>query len=115
MARVVSQPTLIVVITGNLSPSVYRLFPALKQNFGGHKYRYDDSMKRVVALWLTTEDDTRHVLPSTGSRISRPSYTVTKCVFIRLPLTRFTDEAYIYIYALAIPVAIATCLIFTFL
>jgi len=32
------------------------MFPALKQNFGGHKFRDDCEMEMVGAWWLTVQN-----------------------------------------------------------
>jgi hypothetical protein len=96
MARVVSQPTLIIVITEELVAERLSSVSGAEAELWRPQVQYDDSMKRGVALWLAIQVDTRHVLPSTGSRIFRPSYSTTKCVFIGLPIIRFTDEAYIF-------------------
>jgi histone-lysine N-methyltransferase SETMAR len=36
----------------DLAPSSYHLFPALKDHFGGHKFKKDDVAKIAVRWWL---------------------------------------------------------------
>jgi hypothetical protein len=40
---------------GNTSPSDCHLFPAPKQNFGGHNFKDDGEVKTVVTRWLITQ------------------------------------------------------------
>jgi hypothetical protein len=51
--RVISYPGL---FQGNSLPADYHLFLALKQNFGGHKFKDDREVETVVTRWPITQD-----------------------------------------------------------
>jgi predicted amidophosphoribosyltransferase len=39
---------------GNSTPSAYHLFPALKQNIGGYKFKDGRDVRKVLTRWLKT-------------------------------------------------------------
>jgi hypothetical protein len=39
-----------------LTPGDYHLFPALKQNLGGLRFKDDHEVETIVTQWLITED-----------------------------------------------------------
>jgi hypothetical protein len=45
-----------VIISEDLSPSEYHLFPALKQNLGAHEFNGDREVGTVVTRLLKAED-----------------------------------------------------------
>lgn len=47
---------MIMIKSGNLSPSDYPLLPTLKQYLGGHIPEGDREIQTAVTLWLTTQD-----------------------------------------------------------
>jgi len=44
------------IYEGNLSPSDFHFFPAMKENLGCHKFEANREVKTVVTQWLVTLD-----------------------------------------------------------
>jgi hypothetical protein len=54
------EPTMIVIISENSSPSDHHPFPALKKNHGGCRLKDDREMAAFVTRWLVTKNAGRY-------------------------------------------------------